>query len=282
MKNSFILIILGIIVAFIVIVSLAYIIILPYFVPSGLPYVSEQGRSYRLGNEAVSFQVIKIAHSLPRYHPLHQALSQDFATVLETSTDLKFIVEIYPEGSLGPDEQILKGTSRGTLEICLVREELYAENLDAVSGTVLLAEISSPVQYIWKIREKLTYNNDTVAVVYGDTVLDERFISLNLTPLKLSSDLLLKSVREGKAGFVVLDLLDWYYQDWNQWTASRYASGDPQAKYLMLGNAELIENLDAELHDALLRFAAHFGETASEMIRVSESEIAFYSGLNEE
>ncbi len=282
MKNSFILIILSIIVAFIVIVSIAYIIILPYFVPSGLPHISEQGRSYRLGNEAVSFQVIKIAHSLPRYHPLHQALSQDFATVLETSTDLKFIVEIYPEGTLGPDEQILKGTSRGTIEICLVREELYNENRDAAGGTVRLAEISSPVQYIWKIRDKLTYNTNTVAVVNGDSVLDNRFRNLNLTPLVESSDLLLKTVREGRAGFVVLDLLDWYYQDWNQWTSSQYASGNTQARFLMLGNADLIENLDAELHDALLRFAAHFGETASEMIRLSESEIAFYSGLNDE
>ena len=280
MKNSFIVIILSIVVAFILLVSLIYLIILPYFVPAGLPHVPEQGRSIRTGNETVSFQVIKIAHSLPRYHPLHQALSQDFATVLETVTDLRLIAEIYPEGSLGPDDQILKGTSRGTVEICLIRDNTGSYDRAPSDSLTVLTAIAGPSKYIWKISDKLSSDSGSVAVMFQDAYLEGPLIDLGFTPVSVSQDLLTKIVREGRAEYVVLDLLDWYYKDWNQWTVSQHNFRIPETRYFLVANADFVENLDAELHDALIVFAGRFGESASEMIEQSENEIITYSGLN--
>lgn len=60
--------------------------------------------------------VLKIAHEHPTYHPQHKALLELFQPEVEMAEE-GIKVELYPAGSLGTEEEFLKGIQQGTVEM---------------------------------------------------------------------------------------------------------------------------------------------------------------------
>jgi len=62
---------------------------------------------------------IKVSHYFSESNPHHQALLQ-FADELKKNSDGKITVKIFPNGTLGSEEQSINGVRNGTVEIALV------------------------------------------------------------------------------------------------------------------------------------------------------------------
>lgn len=60
--------------------------------------------------------VIKIGHANTEEHPTHQAFLK-FKELLESGTDGRYMVEIYPNGQLGSDSDLLEATKQGSIQM---------------------------------------------------------------------------------------------------------------------------------------------------------------------
>jgi len=83
-------------------------------------------KSERLPDEvkAADIMVLKIAHYFPESHPQHIALSQKFSHIVESGSDWKIRVEIYPNAQLGDEQTYIQGIKNGTIEMCIGRQSL--------------------------------------------------------------------------------------------------------------------------------------------------------------
>lgn len=68
---------------------------------------------------AVSAQTLKFAHPVPESDPQH-AMAMFFAEELEKRTDGALTVQIFPNGQLGNDAQMIDGARSGIIDITLV------------------------------------------------------------------------------------------------------------------------------------------------------------------
>ncbi|WP_319559236.1 hypothetical protein [Marispirochaeta sp.] len=244
--------------------SLAFLFFLPYLpLPGGIAVV-EGGRIHRdLGGDH-DFRVIKIAHGLPRYHPLHQSLSQDFAAPLETAANLQLIVELYPDGSLGPEGQLLRGLEKGTLEICLIRGDTDSQS------SLSLVTAAGPARHIWTIKNPLP-ENSTVLALREDRVVSVSESGFEI--LVLSGAVMQREARNGRFGYVDLDIFEWYHQDWSRWTESMLVPGFHTPQYRLLVNADFYESLDPAYRSLLREYAENFAARARLEVQRSEEEL---------
>ncbi len=69
--------------------------------------------------EPTDIIILKIAHEMPETHPQHTALTQIFAPLVESGSDWKIRVEIYPDQKLGNEAAYMEGVRKGTVEMCI-------------------------------------------------------------------------------------------------------------------------------------------------------------------
>ncbi|ORC36256.1 hypothetical protein B4O97_06600 [Marispirochaeta aestuarii] len=256
-------ILLGIMVI-LLIYSLAFLVFLPYLPLPGGTSIVEGGRIHRdLGGDQ-DFRVIKVAHGLPRYHPLHQSLSQDFAAPLETATRLQLIVELYPDGGLGPEDQLLRGLEKGTLEICLIRGD------GEFQKSFTLATTAGPARHVWKIKDPLPENSNVLAL-REDRVIPA--LQAGIETLVLSETVLQREARNGRFAYIDLDIFEWYHQDWDRWTEELLVPEYHIPRYRLMVNTDFYESLDPAYRRLLREYAENFAAGASPEVERSEEEL---------
>ena len=271
----------------------AYILTLPYLFLGGSADASSGGRSLRTYSDVYDFQVLKVVHGFSRYHPLHQVISQDFAVPLEKAADLRLIVEVYPENITGSAEQVLKGVVKGSIEICLAESGMVdalqdggdvfgSAGTSGVSRVRILTRIKGPERHIWKLKTSAPEDERRIALKGAGREERNRLRALGFNPVVESPDILFLNARDGRFDYVELDLIEWYYQGWGQWTAGRYSSDFDVPEYLLIRNTSVYNNLDSDLRELVYRYAEQLSKRAAESIQESEKEILAYSGLNTE
>lgn len=77
---------------------------------------------------------IKVAHYFAEDHPQNIALKEKFKPIVEKESNGQIKVEIYPNATLGSEEQFIDGTKNGTIEMC-VAGGLIAKDLPMVGLT---------------------------------------------------------------------------------------------------------------------------------------------------
>ncbi|GAB6180021.1 TRAP transporter substrate-binding protein [Desulfotomaculum defluvii] len=85
---------------------------------------SEQGKTITL----------KVAHYFAEEHPQNIALKEKFKPMVEAESNGQIKVEIYPNATLGSEEQFIDGTKNGSVEMC-VTGGLIAKDLPMVGLT---------------------------------------------------------------------------------------------------------------------------------------------------
>ena len=85
---------------------------------------SEQGKAITL----------KVAHYFADEHPQNIALKEKFKPMVEAESNGQIKVEIYPNATLGSEEQFIDGTKNGSVEMC-VTGGLIAKDLPMVGLT---------------------------------------------------------------------------------------------------------------------------------------------------
>lgn len=77
---------------------------------------------------------LKVAHYFAEEHPQNIALKEKFKPLVEKESNGQIKVEIYPNATLGSEEQFIDGTKNGSVEMC-VTGGLIAKDLPMVGLT---------------------------------------------------------------------------------------------------------------------------------------------------
>ncbi|MGI6030755.1 MAG: TRAP transporter substrate-binding protein DctP [Eubacteriales bacterium] len=96
------------------------------------------------------FSILKVAYEYPSYHPQHKALLEVFCPQVEKDcANLK--VELYPESSMGTEEEFLSGVEMGTIEMGIFSRSL-TEIVPAYRGFFCPYEFQSEkeIQTFWE------------------------------------------------------------------------------------------------------------------------------------
>ena len=71
-------------------------------------------------DETTNAKPIKIAHYYAETHPSHIVLEKVFKPMIEEKTNGRYVVEIYPNDTLGAEKEFTEGVRLGTIEACLI------------------------------------------------------------------------------------------------------------------------------------------------------------------
>ncbi len=124
-----------------------------------------------IGNEKTGeITTFKLAHNLNEQHTVHLALVE-FAKIVEEKSDGKMKVEIYPNGQLGSEEQVLEQLQAGAVSMTKVSAAAlttYADGYNAFTLPYVFAD----EEHFFKSME-----SDAVEELY-DKTHDKGFIGL--------------------------------------------------------------------------------------------------------
>ncbi len=136
---------------------------------------------------------IKIANYYADTHPLNKVLNEVFKPMIEEGTEGRYVVEVYPNNTLGAEGEFTEGTKMGTIESCIAGVMLSDQYpaLKVINFPWVFDDVESASEIL---------NSEEVSSVIADTMLDAnlvckgfvingaRAISNNVRPINTLAD----------------------------------------------------------------------------------------------
>lgn len=114
-------------------------------------------------------RVIKIANYYADTHPLNKVLNDVFKKQIEEGTEGRYIVEVYPNNTLGAEGEFTEGTKLGTIEACIAGVMLSDQYpaLKVINFPWVFDDVESASKIL---------NDEKVSSVIAETMLDANLV----------------------------------------------------------------------------------------------------------
>ena len=153
-------------IAFILLLSLVSFFFLPFVLPLGMDVVQDGFIDLEGERDVFDFTALKVACTFPLYHPFYQSIRYSFMQPIINTSALKLMIEVFPGGVLGDNQQVLKGVSTGAIEMTLISTDDIGEELDV---SLLLSDLEKRGGSLLN-RHLSAYMTDTRAGIDPDQV----------------------------------------------------------------------------------------------------------------
>lgn len=123
---------------------------------------------------AANATVIKIAHYFADTHPNEIALLNVFKPQIEKNSNGRFVVETYPNNTLGAEKEFTEATRLGTVEACLASQMI--SNQFPIIKVANFPWIFDDVELGWKIMNSDDIRNEIFTKIADSGLIGQAFV----------------------------------------------------------------------------------------------------------